>query len=137
VCPKRRPIPFGFDGSDPFGSPLINQPHILLADEPTGNIDSRTCEEILKEFQRINRERGQTIVMVTHDPAIAAYAPRQVTVRDGLIESDVSSYESTSEREALPDVISLPIMPRSQKSWSSHDERANLMSFLVVRPSGQ
>jgi putative ABC transport system ATP-binding protein len=75
---------------------LVNQPHILLADEPTGNLDSHTGEEILQEFQRLNRERGQTIVMVTHDPAIAAYAPRQVTVRDGLIENDVSNYESTS-----------------------------------------
>jgi putative ABC transport system ATP-binding protein len=98
---------------------LINQPNILLADEPTGNLDSRTSEEILKEFQRINRERGQTIVMVTHDPALAAYAPRQVTVRDGLIESDVSNDESTSEPEAFHDVISLPVVPRCRKSRSS------------------
>jgi putative ABC transport system ATP-binding protein len=69
---------------------LINQPSVILADEPTGNLDSRTGEEILHVFQRINREQGQTIVMVTHDAAIAAHAYRQVTVRDGLIESDVS-----------------------------------------------
>jgi putative ABC transport system ATP-binding protein len=68
---------------------LINQPQVVLADEPTGNLDSHTGEEILGEFQRINRERGQTIVMVTHDPGIAGYALRQITVRDGLIESDV------------------------------------------------
>jgi len=98
---------------------LVNQPQILLADEPTGNLDSRTGEEILHEFQRINRERGQTIVMVTHDPAIAAYATRQVTVRDGLIESDVSSEEPTADTEALHEVIPLPIVPRSHKSRSS------------------
>jgi putative ABC transport system ATP-binding protein len=67
---------------------LVNQPQVLLADEPTGNLDSHTGAEILGEFQRLHRERGQTIVLVTHDPAIAAHADRQVTVRDGLIESD-------------------------------------------------
>lgn len=68
---------------------LVNQPAIILADEPTGNLDSRTGSEILEEFERINQERGQTVVMVTHDPGIAGHAARQVTVRDGLIESDV------------------------------------------------
>jgi putative ABC transport system ATP-binding protein len=70
---------------------LVNQPQIVLADEPTGNLDSKTGEEILGEFQRINRERGQTIVMVTHDAGIAAHAGRIVTMRDGLIESDVTN----------------------------------------------
>jgi putative ABC transport system ATP-binding protein len=68
---------------------LVNDPQILLADEPTGNLDSATGEEILAEFQRLNRDRGQTIVLVTHDPSIAERAPRQVTVSDGLIASDV------------------------------------------------
>jgi putative ABC transport system ATP-binding protein len=69
---------------------LVNRPQILLADEPTGNLDSRTGAEVLKEFQRLNRELGQTIVLVTHDPAVAVYAARQVTVKDGLIASDVT-----------------------------------------------
>jgi putative ABC transport system ATP-binding protein len=67
---------------------LINQPQIILADEPTGNLDSHTSDEILREFQKINQERGQTIIMVTHDAHIASYADRQIVVRDGLIESD-------------------------------------------------
>ena len=67
---------------------LINRPQLLLADEPTGNLDSRTGAEILAEFERLNRELGQTIVIVTHDSGLAAHAPRQVTVRDGLIISD-------------------------------------------------
>src|SRR6516162_580596 len=67
---------------------LINQPQIILADEPTGNLDSHTSDEILREFQKINQERGQTIIMVTHDAHIASYAERQIVVRDGLIESD-------------------------------------------------
>jgi putative ABC transport system ATP-binding protein len=71
---------------------LINQPQVLLADEPTGNLDSRTGAEILGEFQRLNREFGQTIVLITHDPSIAAAAPRLVTIRDGVIASDVLHY---------------------------------------------
>jgi putative ABC transport system ATP-binding protein len=67
---------------------LVNQPQVLLADEPTGNLDSRTSVEILCEFQRLHRERGQTIIIVTHEASIAAYAPRLVTMRDGLVEHD-------------------------------------------------
>jgi putative ABC transport system ATP-binding protein len=69
---------------------LVNEPQILFADEPTGNLDSATGAEILAEFTRLNRELGQTIVLVTHDPAIAAAAPRQITIRDGLVASDVA-----------------------------------------------
>jgi putative ABC transport system ATP-binding protein len=68
---------------------LINQPQVLLADEPTGNLDSQTGAEILSEFRRLNESFGQTIVLITHDPSIATVAPRLVTVRDGLIASDV------------------------------------------------
>jgi putative ABC transport system ATP-binding protein len=68
---------------------LVNEPQILFADEPTGNLDSKTGQEILAEFERLNRELGQTIVMVTHDPVVAERAPRQITVRDGSIASDL------------------------------------------------
>ena len=74
---------------------LVNEPQILLADEPTGNLDSATGEEILSVFRRLNKELGQTIVLVTHDPGIADRTPRQITVRDGLIASDI---RLTSER---------------------------------------
>jgi putative ABC transport system ATP-binding protein len=69
---------------------LINRPEILFADEPTGNLDSKTGTEILAEFERLNKELGQTIVMVTHDPAIADHAPRQITMRDGEVENDTA-----------------------------------------------
>ncbi len=68
---------------------LINEPQVILADEPTGNLDSHTGAEILEQLQRLHHEHGQTIVMVTHDPAIAGHAPRLITMRDGLIDSDV------------------------------------------------
>jgi putative ABC transport system ATP-binding protein len=68
---------------------LVNEPQIVLADEPTGNLDSETGAEILREFERLNRELGQTIVLVTHDPGIAAKAARVITIKDGRVESDL------------------------------------------------
>jgi len=65
---------------------LINRPKVLLADEPTGNLDSRTSEEILEMFERLNGEDGITIVLVTHDPGVARHARRTIRVKDGLIE---------------------------------------------------
>jgi len=65
---------------------LANKPHLLLADEPTGNLDSRTSREILTLLEQLNERDGKTIVMVTHDPSIAAqYAHRTVTMLDGTI----------------------------------------------------
>ncbi len=70
---------------------LINAPAVLLADEPTGNLDSATSGEIMTMIRTLNRERGVTVIVVTHEPDVAAYADRVVTLRDGLIESDVRS----------------------------------------------
>jgi macrolide transport system ATP-binding/permease protein len=67
---------------------LINQPAILLADEPTGNLDSANSAEIMDLLTRLNREQGITVIIVTHDPDIAAYTDRVVTFRDGVILSD-------------------------------------------------
>jgi len=64
---------------------LVNQPVLLLADEPTGNLDSRTSAEILRLFQELNAE-GLTIVLVTHDPEVAGHARRIIRIRDGRIE---------------------------------------------------
>ena len=66
---------------------LVNQPSIILADEPTGNLDSKSGEEILRIFQQLNAQ-GITVVFVTHDPEIAAVSRRIVRLRDGLIEKD-------------------------------------------------
>jgi ABC-type lipoprotein export system ATPase subunit len=66
---------------------LVNNPPLLLADEPTGNLDSRTSEDILKMFQKLNQEENLTIILVTHDHEVAHHAKRQILMRDGLIES--------------------------------------------------
>lgn len=65
---------------------LVGEPQVLLADEPTGNLDSRTGEEVMALLETLNRDRGVALVIVTHDPEVAARAHRQVHVRDGLLE---------------------------------------------------
>src|SRR5512132_1004331 len=64
---------------------LINNPSILLADEPTGNLDTRTSIEVMGIFQHLNQERGITVVLITHEVDIAEYATRTVTFRDGMV----------------------------------------------------
>ncbi len=70
---------------------LANRPRVLLADEPTGNLDTRTGQEILDTFSQLNRERGLTVVMITHDRQVARYASRSVEIRDGRIVEDTAS----------------------------------------------
>jgi putative ABC transport system ATP-binding protein len=67
---------------------LVNQPSILLADEPTGNLDSKTSEEIMNIFKRLNQEMGITIVMITHEPDIAACGKRKILFKDGSVVED-------------------------------------------------
>jgi len=67
---------------------LVNQPSIILADEPTGNLDSKTSVEIMTIFQRLNRDLGITIIMITHEPDIALYAKRDIHFKDGVVVDD-------------------------------------------------
>lgn len=69
---------------------LINDPAIILADEPTGNLDTKNTEEVMKLFTTLNRDLGITIIMVTHEPEVAEYTKRKVLFRDGTIVSDTS-----------------------------------------------
>jgi putative ABC transport system ATP-binding protein len=64
---------------------LVNHPAIMLADEPTGNLDSVSGEDIMNIFKRLNREQGMTVILVTHDPDVAAHAARVIHVKDGKV----------------------------------------------------
>ena len=68
----------------------MNHPSLLLADEPTGNLDSQTTGEVMQIVARLHREQRLTVILVTHEPDVAAWAERVITFRDGLIVSDVS-----------------------------------------------
>lgn len=70
---------------------LVNKPSVLFADEPTGNLDSRTSVEILQMFRELNRKEGITIILVTHSPEIAGMADRTIRLKDGVVESDSRS----------------------------------------------
>lgn len=71
---------------------LVNNPTLILADEPTGNLDTRTGEIVLGTFQRLNKDFGRTIILITHEPDVAEHAERIITIRDGLIQSDKKSH---------------------------------------------
>jgi putative ABC transport system ATP-binding protein len=86
---------------------LVNEPELILADEPTGNLDSRTSVEIMEILQRLNRERRISIVLITHEHDIAEYATRVVTVRDGRVVTDQAV---VTRRDAAQELASLPAL---------------------------
>jgi len=85
---------------------LVNEPVMILADEATGNLDTRTSYEIMALLQELNQQQGKTIVFVTHEPDIAAFSNRTVMLRDGKVQKDSKNENVRSAREAL---ASLPV----------------------------
>jgi putative ABC transport system ATP-binding protein len=86
---------------------LVNDPALILADEPTGNLDSRTSVEVMEIFQRLNRERGITLILVTHEHDIADYADRVIVFKDGRIKKDYAidkPRNAAEELQQMPDV---------------------------------
>ena len=90
---------------------LVNKPALILADEPTGNLDSRTSIEVMEIFQRLNRELGITLILVTHEPDIAQYAQRVVVFRDGKINND---YQIENQRDAAEELKNLPALEEDE-----------------------
>lgn len=90
---------------------LVNEPALILADEPTGNLDSRTSVEVMEIFQRLNRERGLTLILVTHEKDIAEYADRVVVFRDGRISKD---YRVENKRDAAEELRSMPVIEEEE-----------------------
>jgi putative ABC transport system ATP-binding protein len=105
---------------------LVNNPALILADEPTGNLDSRTSVEVMEIFQRLNRERGITLVLVTHEPDIAQYAQRVVVFKDGRIQKD---YQITKQRDAAEE---LRLLPPIEEEEDEEGNEVNLSNTEVT-----
>ena len=95
---------------------LINNPAVLLADEPTGNLDTKTSHEIMDIIRKLNRERGVTVILVTHESDIGAYADRMIVMRDGKILSDerqvsVAAADVNADASASPIALAPPLAP--------------------------
>jgi putative ABC transport system ATP-binding protein len=100
---------------------LVNRPALILADEPTGNLDSRTSIEVMEIFQRLNRERGITLILVTHEPDIAEYAERVVVFKDGRIKKDS---QIAKRRDAAEELRNLPPLDNDEDDEDSDEEVA-------------
>jgi len=101
---------------------LVNRPQILLADEPTGNLDSRTSIEIMDILQRLNEEQGLTVVLVTHEHDIVQYARRALEFRDGRIRRDRTIEDRLIAREVLP---TLPTVDEDEPAEAVTENRTN------------
>jgi macrolide transport system ATP-binding/permease protein len=108
---------------------LVNAPSLLLADEPTGNLDTRTSHEIMETLVKLNREQGVTIVVVTHERDIAAYADRIVTMRDGQIISDERVKRDSA---TLPGTGMQPQLDRVKQTVVTRKARVTSWSFSLM-----
>src|ERR1700749_1537789 len=100
---------------------LVNDPSMILADQPTGNLDTRTSIEVMGIFQRLNREKGMTVLLITHEMDIAEYGTRLIRFRDGRVVADqkvLHRRDAAQELAALPppepDMIPPPAEPEAQ-----------------------
>ena len=98
---------------------LVNEPVMILADEATGNLDTRTSYEIMSLFQELNSKQGKTIVFVTHEPDIAAFSSRTVTLKDGKVIKDAKNEKVRSAKDALAE---LPIDKDDEKTEVTADK---------------
>jgi macrolide transport system ATP-binding/permease protein len=115
---------------------LINDPAILLADEPTGNLDSHTAGEIMEVMRALNRQQGVTVVLVTHEPEMAAFADRIVTLKDGAVVSDLPTIQEP--RPASPDKVTAGPPEPEAPSWWGEIRSVNKIALLAaVRAIGR
>ncbi|SRR5579875_912069 len=110
---------------------LVNEPKILLADEPTGNLDSRNSAEIMELIRRLNRERGLTVIVVTHDSEVAAWADRVVTFRDGRIISDERRPSATPQTSPAAAILP-PIAPATTAISTGERRGLGVMALIAA-----
>jgi macrolide transport system ATP-binding/permease protein len=119
---------------------LINNPSILFADEPTGNLDSKTSDEVLELFRRLNEEEGVTIILVTHDAAVARYAKRIIRITDGMVEAEEIQPQADKKEQSLrtePEAATLrPGLAWVRLEWmvrtALHGLRRNIMRAALT-----
>jgi ABC-type lipoprotein export system ATPase subunit len=87
---------------------LVNQPSILLCDEPTGNLDTNTSKDVMAIFRKLNHEHGITVILVTHDQAVARYARRIIVLHDGLISDDTTDFAQAMQALHASEFLDLP-----------------------------
>jgi putative ABC transport system ATP-binding protein len=114
---------------------LVNRPSILLADEPTGNLDTRTSIEIMEILQTLNDEQGLTIVLVTHEPDIAQYAKRTLEFRDGKLKRDKIIEDRLNAREDLKTLPTAEEQAAEDEEEAASQEKAAAESERPAPPS--
>ncbi len=97
---------------------LVNSPEMILADEPTGALDTRNGVELMAIFQELNRQQGITVLLVTHDPDIAAFARRVIRFRDGLVVDDETIRRPRDARQALAEMMPAADLPTASGGGS-------------------
>lgn len=116
---------------------LINQPSLLLADEPTGNLDTRNSNEIMQTLSSLNREQGVTIIVVTHEPDVAAFADRVLTMRDGEIISDVRKTQRARAPQPAAEAANKLVQPRERSAYVAMSGASWPFAWMVMTAAAE
>ncbi len=116
---------------------LINQPSLLLADEPTGNLDTRNSNEIMQTLTALNREQGVTIIVVTHEPDVAAFADRVLTMRDGQIISDVKNPKHDKAPRPAAETAARPAQTREPPAYVARSGASWPFVWMVMTAAAE